>query len=262
MNRIETLFGQSNRKLLSVFYTAGFPTLDSTATIARQLQAAGADLIEIGIPFSDPIADGPVIQESNSVALRNGMTLRLLLGQVAEIRKCVTIPILLMGYLNPVLQYGIEKFLADASEAGVDGLILPDLPLAEFNIAYKELFIHHRLATVFLIAPSTSEERIRRIDDLANGFLYAVSSSSITGAKGDFTDEQMSYFTRLEQMKLKNPVLTGFGISNAITYEKASRHSRGAIVGSAFISMMKKSKDLDSDIVKFLEEIRGKFQIA
>lgn len=257
-NRITELFKNSDHKLLSVFYTAGFPKFDSTMEIARHLQDAGADMIEIGVPFSDPIADGPVIQESNKTALDQGMTLKTILDQVKKIRKEIKIPIVLMGYINPIMQYGMEKFVKDASAAGVDGVILPDLPMDEFQQSYKDLFEKHGMANTFLISPTTSEERMRSIDDATAGFIYAVSSSSTTGAKGDFTVDQETYFKRLGDSQLKNPILVGFGISNAGTFEKASRHTRGAIVGSSFITLLKQSQDLKTDIHSFVKSIKGK----
>jgi tryptophan synthase alpha chain len=257
MNRITELFKTKKNNLLSIFYTAGFPQLNDTVAIARHLEEAGADLIEIGIPFSDPVADGPVIQESNKVALDNGMTVKKLLEQVREIRKNVKLPILLMGYLNPVLQYGVEKFCQEAAAAGVDGLILPDLPLAEFQEQWKSVFEKNNLSNIFLISPTTSEARIREIDAASSGFVYAVSASATTGAKGDFSPEQVDYFTRLAAMKLSNPLLIGFGISNAATFQTAARHAAGAIVGSAFITLLKSSQDLSKDIHAFVKNIKS-----
>ena len=257
-NRITRIFKEKKGNLLSVFYTAGFPTLDSTLEIARQLENSGADIIEIGIPFSDPVADGPTIQESNKVALDNGMNVKLLLAQVKEIRKQgVKVPIILMGYLNPVMQYGVEKFVKDAAGAGVDGLILPDMPLHEYEENYKDLFRQHNLCNTFLISPTTSEERIKRIDAATNGFIYAVSASSITGAKGKFSEEQLGYFSRLKKMKLSNPFLIGFGISNHETFATASNFAHGAIVGSAFIDLLKKSSDRSKDVPAFVYELKG-----
>ena len=252
---VSHLFASKPANILSVFFNAGFPKLDSTVSIAKNLQDAGADLIEIGIPFSDPIADGPVIQESNTVALANGMTVKKLLEQVVEIRKHVTIPIILMGYINPVLQFGIERFCKEAAAAGANGLILPDMPMDEFQKLYKPLFERYQLNNTFLISPTTSEARIRKIDDATNGFIYAVSSSSTTGAKSGFTEEQESYFNRLKNMKLKNPFLVGFGISDNKTFSKVCEYGAGAIVGSAFISMLKNSADLKTDIHSFVAAI-------
>jgi len=257
MNRTQTVFKEKKNNILSVFYTAGFPKLNDTVVIAQQLEKAGADIIEIGIPFSDPIADGPVIQESNKMALDNGMTVKKLLEQVKEIRAAVNLPIILMGYLNPVMQYGIEKFCGDAAAAGVDGMILPDMPMDEYQTEYKSLFESNGLSNTFLISPTTSERRIRQIDEATNGFIYAVSASSTTGAKTGFGAEQVDYFTKLKSLKLKNPFLIGFGISSHETFSKACEYSSGAIVGSAFISLLKESKDFQSDIQKFVNDLKN-----
>ena len=255
-NRIIDLLENKKKGILSVFYTAGFPKLEDTVVIARSLESAGVDLIEIGIPFSDPVADGPVIQESNKMALDNGMTLRKLLEQVREIRNTATLPILLMGYLNPVLQYGIEKFCKDAADAGVDGLIIPDLPMGEYLESYKAIFEAHGLSNTFLISPTTSEVRIRAIDEATNSFIYAVSASSTTGAKSDFTADQEAYFKKLQAMKLKNPFLTGFGISSRQTFLKVCEFGAGAIVGSAFITLLKGSSDFEKDAKGFVRSLR------
>jgi len=256
-NRITDLFAKKKKRILSVFYTAGFPAIPDTISIARSLEQAGADIIEIGIPFSDPVADGPTIQESNKVALDNGMTLHLLIEQVKEIRKHIETPIVLMGYLNPVMQYGMERFVKDAVAAGVDGMILPDMPLFEFNEQYKGLFKENNLCNTFLIAPTTSDERIREIDAASDGFIYAVSASSTTGAKGDFSKDQLSYFEKLKKLNLKNPFLIGFGISNQATFSKASDYGSGAIVGSAFINLIKQSKDQQEDIRSFVTSLKS-----
>lgn len=257
-NRITDLFEKKKKNILNIFYTAGFPLLNDTKRIAESLEAAGADIIEIGIPFSDPIADGPTIQESNKIALDQGMNLTLLIRQVKELRSTVTIPIVLMGYLNPVMQYGVEKFFRDAAEAGVDGLILPDLPLQEYVNNYKPLAESLNLSVSFLISPTTSEARIRQIDSVSNGFIYAVSSSSTTGAKKEFSEEQILYFKKLQSLNLENPFLIGFGISNFQTYSQACSYAAGAIVGSSFITALKESKDLPSDINSFVQSIRSK----
>jgi tryptophan synthase alpha chain len=255
-NRIKELFKSKKGNLLSVYYTAGFPKLNDTLPIAVGLERAGVDIIEIGIPFSDPIADGPTIQESNKIALDNGMNLHLLLEQVQEIRKSVSLPIILMGYLNPVLQFGFEKFVKEAAKVGVDGLILPDLPLDEYLLGYKKIVDEIGLTNTFLISPTTSEERIRKIDAASNGFIYAVSSSSTTGVQQGFSTEQESYFKRLQDMELVNPFLIGFGVSNHETFAAVSKYSLGAIVGSAFISLLKSSTDLESDITRFIKGLR------
>ena len=257
-NRINKLLASKSKDILSVYFTAGFPALHDTGRIAKALEDGGADLIEIGIPFSDPVADGPVIQESNKVALDNGMTLKLLLEQARDIRKQVKLPIILMGYINPVLQYGVARFCEDAAAAGVDGVILPDLPLFEYETDYKELFEQHGLKNIFLISPTTSEERIRKIDAASDSFIYAVSASSTTGASGAFTTEQENYFSRLQNLKLRNPFLIGFGISNQASFAKACQYGAGAIVGSAFIRLLKIAKDLPKEIAYFAAELRSK----
>jgi tryptophan synthase alpha chain len=257
-NRIDSLLTSSKKNLLSVFYTAGFPALNDTGVVAKALEEGGADLIEIGIPFSDPVADGPVIQESNKVALQNGMNLKLLIAQVRELRKEVTVPIILMGYINPVLQYGVAEFCRDASAAGIDGVILPDLPLFEFENEYKELFRQHGLKNIFLISPTTADDRIRQIDQASQSFIYAVSASSTTGAKGIFTATQEDYFKRLRDMKLTNPFLIGFGVSGREAFATACDYARGAIVGSAFIQLLKSAKDLPKESAYFVRELKGK----
>ena len=255
--RLHDLFKKGQKQLLSVYYTAGFPTLNDTGRVAKALADAGADIIEIGIPFSDPVADGPTIQHSSKVALDNGMTLSLLLNQVKELRKSVSIPIILMGYINPVMQYGLEKFAADASSAGVDGLILPDLPIPEYEAEYCATFEKAGLPVTFLISPTTSPERISEIDRLSSTFIYAVSASSTTGARNGFSSDQIDYFKKLKSLKLKSPVMIGFGISDKSTFQEASSYGAGAIVGSAFISLLKESKDLESDISRFVTGLKS-----
>ncbi|HEU5289028.1 MAG TPA: tryptophan synthase subunit alpha [Cyclobacteriaceae bacterium] len=257
MNRINKLFSEKKGNILSVFFTAGYPELDSTKFIAKALADAGVDLIEIGIPFSDPIADGPTIQQSNKTAIDNGMTVKLLLEQVREIRKEISIPIILMGYLNPVLQYGFEKFCKEAAANGVDGLILPDMPMEEYLMEYKAMMESSNLFNTFLISPTTSMERIRKIDNETSGFIYAVSSSSTTGAKNGFTSDQEMYFKNLQSLQLKNSFLIGFGISSNQTYSKACQYSSGVIIGSAFINLVKDSTDLKADIRQFIRSIRA-----
>lgn len=257
MNRIQKLFAEKKINILNVFYTAGFPNLTDTVSIAESLEQAGVDIIEIGIPFSDPIADGPVIQESNKIALENGMTLKLLLQQVKEARTKVNLPIILMGYINPIMQYGIEKFCKDAASAGIDGVILPDMPMDIYQTEYKSIFESYKLSNTFLISPTTSEKRIRQIDEATNGFIYAVSSSSTTGARQGFDEEQENYFKKLQSMKLKNPFLIGFGISNHQTFSRACEYASGAIVGSAFITLLKDSNNIKVDIQKFVDELRN-----
>jgi tryptophan synthase alpha chain len=256
-NRLKELFASGRKNLLSVYFTAGYPQLTDTVRIAKALEEAGADFLEIGIPFSDPVADGPTIQASNKVALDNGMHLHLLVEQVAELRQVSEIPVILMGYLNPLIQYGVEAFCADAAAAGADGLILPDMPLEEFMSEYKPVFDKHNLQNTFLISPTTSEERIRRIDDASTSFIYAVAASSTTGAKERFTDAQIAYFKRLKAMNLKHPVMIGFGIANATSFGQACEYGTGAIVGSAFINVLRESKNLEHDIAGFVKSLKN-----
>ena len=256
-NRIERLFEEKKGRLLSVYYSAGFPSLDDTAAIASVLQEAGAEIIEVGIPFSDPVADGPTIQESNTLALENGISLKLIFEQLSDIRDKVDIPIILMGYINPVLQYGLEAFCSKCAEIGVDGLILPDLPMQEYLDQYKATFDRYGLLNIFLITPQTSEARIREIDLHSRGFIYMVSSASTTGAKTNVSSEQEAYFERINNMNLANPTLIGFGISNKETFDRACKFSSGAIIGSAFINVLKESKDLSADITTFIHSVKG-----
>jgi tryptophan synthase alpha chain len=256
-NRINELFNRKRSGVLSVFYTAGFPKLNDTSSIALALENAGADIIEIGIPFSDPIADGPVIQQSNKQALDNGMNVGLLLSQVREIRMQATLPILLMGYLNPVLQYGMEKFCEDASQAGVDGLILPDMPMLEYQTHYLSLFERHNLLNTFLISPTTSEQRIRAMDSITHGFIYAVSSSSTTGARTGLSEQQLQYFQKLQHMNLVNPFLIGFGISSQESFKEVCKYSSGAIVGSSFINHLGNAGATQESIASFVQSIKG-----
>jgi len=256
-NRIEQLFEEKKGRILSVYFSAGFPELNDTADIMRWLEAAGADLIEVGIPFSDPVADGPTIQDSNKIALDNGISLKLIFEQIKDIRKSVNIPIILMGYINPVLQFGLEAFCKKCAEVGVDGLILPDLPMQEYLDDYKAVFEAHGLVNIFLITPQTSEARVLEIDKNSKGFIYMVSSASTTGAKSGISEEQVAYFQRISAMKLKNPTLIGFGISNKETFDRACQYASGAIIGSAFINLLKNAQDVKADINTFIKEIKG-----
>jgi tryptophan synthase alpha chain len=256
MNRIDQLFEAKQQRVLNVYFTAGYPKINDTVTIMESLERSGADLIEVGIPFSDPVADGPTIQESNGVALDNGMTLKLLLEQLKDVRKRVNIPIILMGYINPIVQYGIEAFCAKCEEVGVDGLILPDLPMFEYMETYKSVFDKHGIYNIFLITAQTAERRIREIDENSNGFIYMVSSASTTGAKSSISTDQSAYFERIKGMNLKNPTLIGFGISNAETFDKASANANGAIIGSAFIRAISQEGDLDKNIEQFIHSIK------
>ncbi|MGB1971973.1 MAG: tryptophan synthase subunit alpha [Flavobacteriaceae bacterium] len=237
MNRIDQKF-QEDKKLLSIYFSAGYPQLEDTVPLLKKLQNAGVDMVEIGLPFSDPLADGPTIQESSTQALKNGMTTAKLFSQLQGIRKHIHIPLVLMGYFNPMLQFGIEKFCERCADIGIDGLIIPDLPVEVYHEKYKMLFEQYGLYNMFLITPQTSEERIRYIDRVSNGFIYMVSSASVTGAKGAFGHTQTDYFQRINQMNLKTPTVVGFGISNAETYQAATAHSSGAIIGSAFIKFL------------------------
>jgi tryptophan synthase alpha chain len=256
MNRIKKLFSDKSKNIVSIYFTAGFPQLNDTNTVLNALQKHGADLIEIGMPYSDPLADGPVIQRSSLIALHNGITIKTLFEQLKDCRKDIHLPLILMGYLNPVLQYGIEKFCSDAYNAGIDGIILPDLPLHEYEAEYKKLFEKYKLDFIFLITPETSEKRIRKIDALSKGFIYAVSSSSITG-----TDKEMSaqekYFQKLENMNLKNLVIIGFGIKDNKTFSQACKHAAGAIIGTAYIKAIENSVNIETDTEKFLNSILG-----
>jgi len=239
MNRISELFAnRGNKRILSIYFTAGYPTLDSTLAIADALEQSGADFLEIGFPYSDPVADGPVIQHSSEVALRNGMTLQVLFDQLANLRKKITIPVLLMGYFNPVLQYGVEKFCASCKAVGVDGVIVPDLPMYEYEELYRQVFEAHGISNIFLVTPQTSEERIRKIDGLSTGFIYLLSSSATTGKHLTVSEDTDSYFRRIRNMHLKNPVVVGFGISDHETFYRATDVLDGAIVGSAFVRLL------------------------
>ncbi|MFT5640152.1 MAG: tryptophan synthase alpha chain [Cyclobacteriaceae bacterium] len=257
MNRIDQAFAERKNQLLNVYFTAGFPALGDTVVIAERLQEAGAHILEIGLPYSDPIADGPTIQESSNKAIANGMSLKVLFGQLASLREKVNIPVILMGYLNPIIQFGIEKFCEKCAEVGIDGLILPDLPMYEYENIYKPIFEVHNLYNIFLITPQTSEARIRKIDDLSNGFIYMVSSASITGAKNDISEDQIKYFNRINGMNLKNRRLIGFGISNKTTFDSACQYASGAIVGSAFIKHISEDSSKQS-INKFVHQILDK----
>ncbi|MEQ9425222.1 MAG: tryptophan synthase subunit alpha [Cyclobacteriaceae bacterium] len=247
----------NKNQLLSIYFTAGYPKLDDTGVILNSLAASGVDLVEIGMPYSDPVADGPTIQESNQLALENGITISKLFEQLDGIRSKIEIPIILMGYLNPIMQYGIERFCKQCQAIGIDGLIIPDLPLFEYEAEYKRTFDDYGLKNIFLITPQTKEERIRQIDSISDSFIYMVSSSAITGAKGDIDKSQKEYFTRINGMDLKNPRLIGFGISNTQTFAEACEYSNGAIIGSAFIKMLSSSTHLEKDIPLFVKEIRG-----
>lgn len=257
MNRITRLFEEKTGGILSIYFTAGFPNLNDTLPVLKALQVGGVDLVEIGMPFSDPVADGETIQQSNQQALDNGMTLAVLFEQLKALRETIALPVLLMGYINPVLQYGVEAFCRKCQEVGVDGLILPDLPLEVYAGEYKSIFDRYGLLNVFLITPQTSEARIRRIDELTKGFIYMVSSASVTGTKSGISDTQEAYFKRVSRMNLKNPKLIGFGISDHDTFQKAIRHADGAIIGSAFVKLLMQQGTSAEGISGFLRTVKG-----
>jgi tryptophan synthase alpha chain len=256
MNRIDQLFRDKPGNILSLYFTAGHPSLDSTAGIIKALARAGADMIEIGIPFSDPMADGPVIQKSSDKALKNGMSLSILFQQLRGIRKEVSIPLLMMGYLNPVIQFGVENFCQKCRETGIDGVILPDLPLDLYREDYQEMLKKVDLYPVFLISPQTEDDRIRLVDDTSMGFVYMVSASSTTGTRNGFSAEQVSYFERIHRMNLTKPRLIGFGISSRDTFSVACKYAGGAIIGSAFVDMLDKEGDREENIMRFVRKIR------
>ncbi|WP_347373130.1 tryptophan synthase subunit alpha [Aequorivita sp. Q41] len=252
MNRIKQKLSE-NKKLCSIYFTAGYPNLEDTVEIIQQLEKNGVDMVEIGLPFSDPLADGPTIQASSQTALKNGMTTNLLFQHLNDIRKTVSIPLILMGYFNPMLQFGVENFCKKCAEIGIDGLILPDLPLAEFEEHYAEIFKKHGLINIFLISPQTSEERIRQIDSASDGFIYMVSSASVTGSSLGFGDAQEAYFQRIASLNLKTPQIVGFGINNTKTFTQATKYAKGAIIGSAFIKML--TKEGIDGISNFIKKI-------
>lgn len=254
MNRINTLFQKKAGNILSVYFTAGFPRLEDTVPTLKCLQANGVDLIEIGVPFSDPMADGIVIQNSSQQALRNGMSIRKLFEQLTAIRTEIHIPLVMMGYLNPVMQFGFEQFCKECHRVGVDGMIIPDLPMSDFLAEYKEIAQRYGLEFIFLITPETSEERIRLIDSHTNGFIYMVSSAATTGTQTSF-DNKVEYFNRINSMNLKNPRLIGFGISNKSTREMVNRYSSGAIIGSAFIKALEETKDVEKGVKLLLQRL-------
>lgn len=256
MNRIDQLFQQKKENILSVYFTAGYPQLDDTVRVMQALEKEGVDMLEIGVPFSDPMADGPVIQASGTQALLNGMSVKTLFSQLEDVRTTVTIPLILMGYLNPILQFGFEAYCQRAASCGIDGLIIPDLPFAEYLENYKPIADRHGLHMIMLITPETSEERIRLIDDQTSGFIYMVSSASVTGARKSFGEQNLSYFKRVNAMGLKNPRLIGFGISNRETFEAACEAAAGAIIGSRFISLLESESSVEAAAKKLREAIR------
>lgn len=256
MNRISHLFETKKSSILSIFFTAGYPKLEDTAIVLKALQSRGIDMVEVGIPFSDPMADGPVIQSASTQALRNGMTLFHLFEQLEAIRNEVHIPVILMGYLNPIIQFGFESFCVACVNAGVAGMIIPDLPFADYMLSYKSIADKYDLKMIMLITPETSEERIRLIDKYTSGFIYMVSSASITGAQKSFDEQKQAYFHRINTMNLHNPRLVGFGISNKATFEAAANNSRGAIIGSKFIQLLGSEVTADVAVEKLLEGLQ------
>ncbi len=259
MNAIDELFQRGKKNILSIYFTAGFPKLNDTVSIISTLEKAGVDMIEIGMPFSDPLADGPVIQESSRVALENGMNIKFLFEQLGNSRfksQESRLPLLLMGYLNPVMQFGIENFCREANKVGIGGIIIPDLPMEVYLKEYKSIFEKYNLRNIFLITPQTSEERIRFIDENSNGFIYMVSSASTTGVKNGIDEEKENYFSRIQKMNLKNPLIIGFGISDRKSFSKACEYANGAIIGTAFIKQLEiENTSLSTE--KFVNEIKS-----
>jgi tryptophan synthase alpha chain len=255
MNRLNTLFESKKDNLLSIYFTAGYPELNTTVAIAEALEKSGVDFLEIGFPYSDPVADGPTVQHSSQKSLENGMNLNQLFEELKEMRKKVNIPILLMGYFNPMVQYGVERFCKKAAEVGVDGIIVPDLPMYEYETLYSKYFIENGLSNIFLVTPQTSEDRIRKIDALSNSFIYLLSSSTITGKGLQLSDTIEDYYKHIKAMQLKTPTIIGFGITNNETFKKASEYARGAIVGSAFVRFLENENYLEK-IPEFIRSIR------
>jgi tryptophan synthase alpha chain len=255
MNPINSLFFKKKREILSVYFTAGFPAINDTEEIILALQNAGIDLVEVGIPFSDPMADGVVIQQSSAVALQNGMNLRLLFSQLANIKDRVHFPLILMGYLNPIMQYGFENFCRDCKTTGVSGMIIPDLPFSDYLNEYKPIADRYDLKVILLITPETSDERIRLIDAHTDGFIYMVSSAATTGVQHSFDEKKLEYFRRIARMELRNPLLIGFGISNRETLASAFEHAAGAIIGSRFIHLLVEEKNPAAAVKKLLKSL-------
>ena len=257
MNRIDQLFANKNNNVLSIYFTAGYPSLNDTVPVLQALEKNGVDVVEIGIPFSDPMADGSVIQASGTQALKNGMTLRELFRQLTDVRDKVSIPLVLMGYLNPIMRFGFENFCAEAARCGIDGVIIPDLPFADYQNEYKGIAEKYGIHMIMLITPETSEERIRMIDQNTRGFIYMVSSASVTGAKSAFGDENLSYFRRVNAMNLNNPRLIGFGISNKVTFDAACENASGAIIGSKFVTLLGSEPSVEDAVKKLLTLIKS-----
>jgi tryptophan synthase alpha chain len=255
MNRLQRLFNTKNN-ILSIYYTAGFPNLNDTLPILKALESGGANLVEIGMPFSDPLADGPTIQNSSQQALKNGMSVNILFTQLKEFRKQISLPVILMGYFNPVLKFGMERFVNKCVECGIDGVIIPDLPFDEYLETYRDLFEKAGLENIFLVTPQTPESRIRLIDEHTNSFIYLVSSASVTGSQNGISTQQTSYFERIQSMHLKSPTLIGFGISNQQSFQEACKYANGAIIGSAFVKMLGSSDAPVQDVDRFLKTIK------
>lgn len=255
MNRIDQLFEKKKENILSVYFTAGYPNPDDTLKVINTLEKHGVELLEIGVPFSDPMADGPVVQSSGNESLRNGMSVKKLFAQLKDVRTKASIPLVLMGYLNPIMQYGFENYCQQAAQCGIDGFIIPDLPFAEYIESYKSTAEKYGIHMIMLITPETSDERIRLIDDNTSGFIYMVSSASVTGAKKAFSDENLAYFRRVNEMKLKNPRLIGFGISNKETFDAACKESSGAIIGSKFITLLNSEPTIEAAAEKLIDAI-------
>lgn len=255
MNRINQLFEKKKTDILSVFFTAGYPNLEDTYPIIKELQNNQVEMLEIGIPFSDPMADGVVIQESSSVAIKNGMNLKKLFEQLQNIRQDIHIPLIMMGYLNPIMQFGFEDFCIKCKETGIDGMIIPDLPFKDYMETYKTIAEKYDLKVIMLITPETSEERIRLIDENTSGFIYMVSSASTTGAQQSFDDNKQDYFRRIKSMNLKNPRMIGFGISNNKTLRAALDNASGAIIGSKFIKLLESEKDIPAAVKKLISDL-------
>ncbi|NBB22795.1 tryptophan synthase subunit alpha [Runella sp. CRIBMP] len=256
MNRIVSLFQHHPSHNLNVYFTAGFPKLEDTRRILKSLQDAGADLVEIGMPYSDPVADGETIQISNQQALENGMSVKKLFDQLRNMREEIKLPVLLMGYINPVLQFGVENFCQQCAEVGVDGLILPDMPVDEYLETYKPIFDQYGILNIFLITPQTSDKRIRQIDENSAGFIYMVSSASVTGSQTGVTHDMEAYFARVNAMNLRNPRLIGFGIKDHETFVTACQHAAGAIIGSAFIRVLQQNENLEEAITTYVSSVK------
>jgi tryptophan synthase alpha chain len=255
MNRLQQLLTRKNN-ILSVYYTAGFPNLNDTLSILKALESGGADIVEIGMPFSDPLADGTIIQQSSQQALKNGMSVNVLFNQLKEFRNVVSLPVVLMGYFNPVFKFGVERFVNKCVECGIDGVIIPDLPFDEYLDCYKNLFEKAGLENIFLVTPQTPEPRIRLIDEYTNSFIYLVSSASVTGTQDGISTQQTNYFKRIQSMQLKSPTLIGFGIGNQQSFQEACKYANGAIIGSAFVKMLGSSVTPVQDVDRFLKTIK------